>query len=395
MELKTRIQNLAGEIFEDVISLRRHIHANPELSFEEKNTAAFVQKQLQDMGIEYIPNIAGHGVVGLIHGKNSSDRVIALRADMDALPIVEANEVPYKSRNEGVMHACGHDVHTSSLLGTARILSQLTDQFSGTIKLIFQPAEEKEPGGASLMIRAGVLETPKVNSIIGQHVHPFLPVGKIGIRSGMYMASADEIYMRVIGKGGHAAHPAHFIDPVTMTAQILVTLQQVVSRSDPRIPTILSFGKVIAQGATNIIPNEVYVEGTLRTMNEAWRAKAKEKIADIVHSVAKGLGGRVELDIRHGYPFLVNDEVLTARTKDYITEYMGPENVEDLDIWMAAEDFAWYTHEVPGCFYRLGTRNETKGIVHGVHTPLFNIDEDAMKTSTGLMAWLAIRELTK
>ncbi|MEZ4825308.1 MAG: M20 family metallopeptidase [Bacteroidia bacterium] len=395
MELKTRIQNLATEIFSDVISLRRHIHAHPELSFQEKNTASFVQQQLQSLGIEFVPDIAGHGVVGLIKGKNPSDRVVALRADMDALPIIEANDIPYKSRNEGVMHACGHDVHTSSLLGTARILSQLTDQFSGTVKLIFQPAEEKEPGGASLMIKAGVLQAPKVQSIIGQHVHPFLNTGKIGIRSGMYMASADEIYMRVIGKGGHAAHPAHFIDPVTMTAQILVALQQVVSRSDPRIPTILSFGKVIAQGATNIIPDEVYVEGTLRTMNEAWRAQAKQKIADIVHSVAKGLGGRVELDIRHGYPFLVNDEVLTRRTRASITEYMGEENVEELDLWMAAEDFAWYTHEVPGCFYRLGTRNEAKGIYHGVHTPRFNIDEDAMKISTGLMAWLAIRELSE
>lgn len=394
MELKTQIQKLAAEIFGEVISLRQHIHAHPELSFEEKNTAAFVQKQLHSMGVEYQADVAGHGVVGLIRGKNPSDRVIALRADMDALPIREENDVPYKSQHPGVMHACGHDVHTASLLGSARILSQLTDQFSGTVKLIFQPAEEKVPGGASLMIKEGVLTNPQVNAILGQHVQPHLEVGKIGIRSGMYMASADEIYMRIIGKGGHAAHPAHFIDPVMMTAQILVTLQQVVSRSDPRIPTILSFGKIIAEGATNIIPNEVYVEGTLRTMDEVWREKALEKIADIVHSVAKGLGGKVELDIRRGYPFLVNDEVLTAKAKSHIVEYMGAENVEEIDLWMAAEDFAWYTHEVPGCFYRLGTRNEAKGIVHGVHTPRFNIDEDALKISTGLMAWLAIRELS-
>ncbi|MEZ4772976.1 MAG: M20 family metallopeptidase [Bacteroidia bacterium] len=394
MELKTHIQKLAAEIFDEVISLRQHIHAHPELSFEEKNTAAFVQQQLGSMGIEYKADIAGHGVVGLIHGKNPSDRVIALRADMDALPIKEENDVPYKSQHPGVMHACGHDVHTASLLGTAHILSQVTDQFSGTIKLIFQPAEEKVPGGASLMIKEGVLANPNVNAILGQHVQPHLEVGKIGIRSGMYMASADEIYMRVIGKGGHAAHPSHFIDPVMMTAQILVTLQQVVSRSDPRIPTILSFGKIIGEGATNIIPNEVYVEGTLRTMDEVWREKALEKIADIVHSVAKGLGGRVELDIRRGYPFLVNDEALTAKAKSHIVEYMGAENVEEIDLWMAAEDFAWYTHEVPGCFYRLGTRNEAKGIVHGVHTPRFNIDEHALKISTGLMAWLAIRELS-
>ncbi|MCL4136227.1 UNVERIFIED_CONTAM: hypothetical protein GTU68_015410 [Idotea baltica] len=312
---------------------------------------------------------------------------------MDALPIFEKNEVSYKSTKEGIMHACGHDVHTSSLLGTAKILSQLTANFSGTCKLIFQPAEERVPGGASLMIKDGALQHPKVDAILGQHVQPFFDCGKIGVRPGIYMASADEVYLHVRGKGGHAAHPSHFIDPVMITAQILVTLQQVVSRSDPRIPSILSFGEIKAEGATNIIPEEVYVAGTFRTMNEPWRAEALEKIKRIATSVAEGLGGSVEVEIRKGYPVLYNDEQLTSRTRSQIVEYVGEENVIDMDLWMAAEDFAYYTHEVPGCFYRLGTRNESRGIVHGVHTPLFDIDEEALRLSTGLMAWVTINEL--
>ena len=395
MNLKNRIQDLARDVFEEVVDKRRYIHAHPELSFEEEKTAAFVNEQLNTFGIETQTQVGGNGLLGFIRGKKdgASDKVIALRADMDALPIQEENEVAYKSQNEGVMHACGHDVHTSSLLGTAKILSQLTDEFSGTIKLLFQPAEERVPGGASLMIKDGALKNPNVNAIFGQHVQPYFDCGKIGVRAGMYMASADEIYLRIKGKGGHAAHPATFIDPVTMTAQILVALQQVVSRSDPRIPSILSFGELKAEGATNIIPDEVYVAGTFRTMNEPWRAKAHEKIKSIAQSIAEGLGGKAEVEIRKGYPVLFNDEALTAKARNYICDYVGEENVIDMDLWMAAEDFAWYTHEVPGCFYRLGTRNEARGIVHGLHTPKFDIDEDALRLSTGLMAWLAVKEL--
>ncbi|WNJ16501.1 M20 family metallopeptidase [Pontibacter sp. G13] len=394
MELKHRIQSLATDIWEEVVEKRRHLHANPELSFQEKQTAAFVSAELDKLQIRHESDVAGHGVVGYIEGtKPGNGPTIALRGDMDALPIIETNDVPYKSTNPGVMHACGHDVHTSSLLGSAKILQSIRDQFSGTIKLLFQPAEEKFPGGASLMIDAGVLRNPDVQAIFGQHVMPYFPTGKIGVRPGMYMASADEIYMRVKGVGGHAAQPAHFIDPVMITSQILVTLQQVVSRSDPRTPSILSFGKVIAEGATNIIPNEVYIEGTFRTMNETWRAQAHQKIHDIAHNIAAALGGSVELDIKKGYPVLHNDEALTTQARDHIADYIGEENIIDMDLWMAAEDFSYFTHEVPGCFYRLGTRNEARGIVHGLHTPQFNIDEDAMKLSTGLMAWLAVKRL--
>lgn len=392
MDLQAKIKTLSDQVYEEVIGMRRHIHMNPELSFHEHETAQYVATQLERLGIKHDTGIADTGLVGYIQGHRPG-KTIALRADMDALPIKEANEVPYKSTREGVMHACGHDAHTSSLLGTAQILQQLTDHFEGTIKLVFQPAEERSPGGASLMIKDGVLKNPAVQSIFGQHVQPYLDQGKIGIRGGKYMASADEIYMRIKGKGGHAAHPAHFIDPVTMTAQILVALQQVVSRSDPRVPSVLSFGKLVAEGATNVIPDEVYIEGTFRTMNEEWRAQALDKIRSIATHVAEGFGGKAEVEIRRGYPVLFNDEALTATTRERISSYVGEENVVDLDLWMAAEDFAFYTHEVPGCFYRLGTRNEARGIVHGLHTPRFDIDEEALRLSTGLMAWLAISEL--
>lgn len=394
MSLKSQIQSLAKEQYESVIAMRRHIHAHPELSFKEKKTALYVKEQLQSWGIKVQSDIAGHGLVGCIKGKKeTSDQVIALRADMDALPIMEENEVEYRSQNKGVMHACGHDVHTSSLIGTARILSQLTNDFSGTIKLIFQPAEERLPGGASLMIKEGVLKSPDVSAILGQHVQPFIESGKIGIRPGMFMASADEIYLSIKGKGGHAAHPSKFIDPIAISAQIITALQQVVSRSDTRIPSILSFGKIIAEGATNIIPKEVYIEGTFRTMDEPWRAKAHQKIERIVRGIAESFGAKADIEIKKGYPVLFNDENLTLRTRSRIADYIGEENVIDLDLWMGAEDFAYYTHEVPGCFYRLGTRNEAKGIVHGLHTSRFNIDEPAMELSTGLMAWLAVNEL--
>lgn len=395
MNLLHQIKNQAEDIFEEVREKRRHIHSHPELSFCEKETAGYVQEELKKTGIPCTSDVGGHGVVGIIEGTKAggSNKTLALRADMDALPIQEANEVSYRSQNPGIMHACGHDVHTSSLLGTARILAANKEHFSGKIKLIFQPAEERFPGGASIMIQEGVLQNPKVDAILGQHVQPFIDQGKIGVRPGQYMASADEIYLKIKGKGGHAAIPSKFIDPVMIAAQVLTTLQQVVSRSNPRIPSVLSFGKIIAEGATNIIPDEVIIEGTFRTMNEKWRAEAHEKIKSIVHHTALALGGKAEIDLRKGYPVLFNDEKLTLKSRDYISDYVGEENVVDLDLWMAAEDFAYYTHEVPGCFYRLGTRNEAKGIIHGLHTPLFDIDEDALKHSTGLMAWLAIKNL--
>ncbi len=377
-----------------MIKTRRHLHANPELSFYEFNTAKFVAAQLQSFGVTPQEGVASTGVVALIRGKNPDSKTVALRADMDALPINEANEVAYKSLNPGVMHACGHDVHTASLLGTAKILKQMQEEFEGTVKLIFQPGEEKLPGGASLMIQDGVLQNPAPQHILGQHVAPNIPVGKIGFREGLYMASADEIYVTVKGKGGHGAMPDINIDPVVITSHMIVALQQIVSRhANPKIPSVLSFGKVIANGATNIIPNEVYLEGTFRTMDEEWRASAHQKMKKMAEGIAEAMGGSCEFNIMKGYPFLKNNPELTRQMKHLAVEYMGKENVLDLDIWMAAEDFSYYTQHIDACFYRLGTRNEQKGIISSVHTPTFDIDEAALEVGAGLMSWLAVSEL--
>ncbi len=394
MDIKQNIKKLAASYAPDIIANRRHLHANPELSFEEDNTSAFVFSKLKEYSLDPQMGIGGNGVVALIKGSNPDRKVIALRADMDALPIVEQNDLPYKSLNEGVMHACGHDVHTSSLLGAARILHDIKDSFEGTVKLIFQPGEEKIPGGASLMIKDGVLENPAPDSILGQHVMAQLPAGKVGFKPGMYMASADEIYIKVIGKGGHGAMPDDNIDPVLIASHIIVALQQIVSRhANPKTPTVLSFGKVVANGATNIIPDEVHVEGTFRTLDEDWRYDAHKKMKDIAESLARGMGAEIEFTVLNGYPFLKNETRLTGRSKDFAIEYMGEENVVDLDIWMAAEDFAYFSQKVDSCFYRLGTRNEEKGIISNVHTPTFNVDESALEIGAGLMAWLTYKNL--
>lgn len=393
--LLSEVQKLSREYFREVVAHRRHIHANPELSFEEYKTSAYVQKQLKALKIPFKAKVAGTGVVALIKGGKSSKKTIALRADMDALPILEANKVSYKSKNAGVMHACGHDVHTSSLLGACKILNEVKGHFAGTVKAIFQPAEEKLPGGAQWMIKEGVLKNPTPSSIIGQHVHPPLAVGKVGMKAGTYMASADEITLRIKGKGGHAAIPTDFIDPILIASNVLMSLQQVVSRKcNPTIPCVLSFGKIHSKGgAFNVIPSEVEVNGTFRTMDEKWRKQAHKEIKRIASNVAKAMGGKCEVEILVGYPSLKNDPVLTARAKEYAIAFMGKKNVIDLPIRMTAEDFAYFTQKTSACFYRLGTGNKSKGITSPVHTPTFNIDENALRTGMGLMAWMAICEL--
>jgi len=392
--VKDKIKQLAKEYKSEIIANRRHLHAHPELSFQEYQTAAFVLEKLKDFGITRIEKKADTGIVALIEGNNPGCKTIALRGDMDALPIVEQNDVSYKSTNPGVMHACGHDVHTASLLGAAKILNEIKNKFEGTIKLIFQPGEELIPGGASLMIKEKVLENPRPSGILGQHVMPLIPVGKVGFRKGMYMASADELYITVIGKGGHGAMPESLVDPVLIASHMIVALQQVVSRNaSPKIPSVLSFGRFEAFGATNIIPNEVKIQGTFRTLNEDWRAKAHVQMVKIAKGIVEGMGAELDFEIRKGYPFLKNAEELTGRAQSAAIDYLGEENVLDLDIWMAAEDFSYYTQEIDGCFYRLGTRNESKGIISGVHTPTFDVDEDALEIGAGLMAWIAVNEL--
>ena len=391
--LLQQVKELSNQISSQTIQRRRHLHAHPELSFQEVETQKYVKQQLQEMGLE-CKEIADTGLIVLIEGKNPSKKVVALRADMDALPIIETNDVPYKSQNPGVMHACGHDVHTSSLLGSAQILNQIKDQFEGTIKLLFQPAEEKAPGGASIMIKEGALENPKPAGILGQHVATNIPVGKIGFREGMYMASTDELYLTVKGKGGHGAMPDLCIDPIVIASHIIVAMQQIISRNkNPRLPSVLTFGKIEGLGATNVIPNEVKIQGTFRAMDEEWRAEGLAKMKKLAEGMAESMGGSCEFEVLKGYPFLQNNPELTRRMKAAAIEFMGEENVIDLDIWMAGEDFAFYTHHVDACFYRLGIRNEEKGIVNGVHTPNFDIDETALQHGPGLMAWLALSEL--
>jgi len=394
MVLKDKVKQLASNYAADTVNIRRHIHAHPELSYEEYETAKFVAAELRKLGLDPVEGVAETGVTALIEGKNPSAKTVALRADMDALPIVEVNDVPYKSQNEGVMHACGHDVHTASLLGTARILTELKDQFEGTVKLVFQPGEEKNPGGASLMIKAGVLENPRPARMLGQHVMPFIPTGKVGFRSGMYMASADEIYLTVKGKGGHAALPERVIDPILIASHIVVALQQIISRNaNPKSPSVLSFGAINGGSATNIIPEEVKLKGTFRALNEDWRFDAHKRIRKMAEGIAEGMGGSCDVNISVGYPFLTNDPDTTEQARQAATDYLGSENIVDLDLWMGAEDFAYYSHEVPSCFYRLGTGNEAKNTTHGVHTPYFNIDEDALEIGIGLMAWTALEQL--
>ena len=394
MSLLQKIKTLSESYSQEVIALRRHLHAHPELSYMEHNTAQFVAEKLRGYGVDSIQTIATTGIVALIKGKNPEKKTVALRADMDALPIEEVNDVPYRSTQPGIMHACGHDVHTSSLLGTAKILNEIRNQFEGTVKLLFQPGEEKNPGGASLMIRDGALKNPTPASIIGQHVMPLVPVGKVGFREGMYMASSDEIYLKVIGKGGHGATPEMAIDPILIASHIIIALQQIISRhANPKQPTVLTFGRIIGEGATNIIPNEVNIAGTFRALNEEWRKSGLEKIIKMASAIAEGMGGKCEVTISAGYPYLENNPELTRRIRHAAEAYVGKENVVDIDLTLGSEDFAYYSHVVPASFYRLGTRNESKGITSYVHTPTFDIDEDALKIGPGLMAWMAVNEL--
>jgi amidohydrolase len=393
--LKDKIKALANTYYPEVLSMRRYLHMHPELSYEEVETGQYVAQKLKNYGIPFTHGVAENGVVGLIEGRNPQKKIVALRADMDALPINEANDVPYKSTKAGIMHACGHDAHTSSLLGAAKILNNIKADFEGTIKLIFQPAEEKTPGGASIMIKEGVLDNPKPLSIIGQHVHPPLEAGKVGLKGGIYMASSDELYLTIKGKGGHGAMPQECIDPILIAAHIITGLQQIVSRNaDPAMPTVLTLGKINSKGgATNVIPDEVRIEGTFRTLDETWRKEAKRRMKKMAEGIAEAMGGECVFTIEHGYPVLFNDEILTEKVKNHMIEYAGQDNVVDLPMRMTSEDFAYYSQEMPACFYRLGTGNKAKGITSGLHTDTFDIEESSLELSIGLLAWLAVKEL--
>ena len=386
--IKERIRQLAKDHAAEFIGIRHHLHAHPELSYEEYDTSAFVQQKLQSWGIPFVV-MAKTGVVGLLKGKNPGKRVVALRADMDALPITEENDIDYKSTKPGVMHACGHDVHTTCLLGAARILHSLKDEWEGTVKLIFQPGEEKNPGGASLMIADGVLENPKPEKIVALHVHPGLEVGRLSFRNGMVMASADELYITIKSKGGHAAAPQFTADTILIASQLVVSLQQIISRNNsPVNPSVLSITSFQGGHTTNVIPSEVKLMGTFRAMDEEWRFKAHELIRKQTTELVHALGAEASIHIDVGYPFVLNDEALGNAARQKAEEYMGAGNVEETELRMGAEDFAYYSHQVPACFFRLGAGNKAKGITSGVHTPTFNIDENAIEIGMGMMAWL-------
>lgn len=385
--IEGRIKELASKYAPDVINIRHHLHAHPELSYQEFKTAAFVQQQMDAYGIPW-KTMADTGVVGIIEGRDPSSRVVALRADMDALPIQEENDVPYRSTNPGVMHACGHDVHTSCLLGAARILAETKNEWSGTVKLVFQPGEERNPGGASIMIREGVLENPRPELIVGMHVNPQLETGKLSFRGGKVMASADEIYITVSGKGGHAAAPHNTTDVILVASHIVVALQQIVSRNNnPFSPSVLSICAFNGGHTTNVIPREVKLMGTFRAMDEQWRYKAHQLIRQQVEAVGRGMGAEVDLKIDVGYPNVYNDEKLHVIAMDAARKFMGDAFVEETELRMGAEDFGYYSQLVPGCFFRLGTGNAEKGITSGVHTPTFNIDERAIEKGMAIMAY--------
>ncbi len=386
--LKDQIKDLAKQYAPEFIGVRHHLHANPELSYQEFKTAAFIQEKLTTLGIPF-QSMATTGVIGLMEGKNPGKKIIALRADMDALPILEENKVDYISTNKGIMHACGHDVHTTVLLGAAKILQQLKNEWEGTIKLIFQPGEERNPGGASILIKEGVLENPRPQAIFGLHVHPGLPAGKLSFKEGKVMASADEIYITIKGKGGHAASPQVAADTILIASHLIVALQQVISRNrNPFDASVLSITSFQGGHTTNVIPSEVKLMGTFRAMDEGWRFKAHAIMRKLATELVHSMGAEIDLHIDVGYPSVYNNERLHVTAKDLAKQFMGIENVGETELRMGAEDFGYYTQLIPGCFYRLGVMNEAMGITAGVHTPTFNIDESAIETGMGIMAWL-------
>ena len=391
---KEKLKEIVAGSFGELIKIRHHLHAHPEISFQEKETAAYLSELLTNWGIEHQTNIGGHGIVGLIQGRNPNKKIIALRADMDALAIAEENQIPYKSMNTGVMHACGHDVHMTCLLGTVKILNDLKLNFEGTVKFIFQPAEEELPGGAIKMIEEGVLENPDVEAIFAQHVFPELEAGQVGFKSGKYMASSDEVKLFIRGKGGHAAIPTNRDNTILAAAQIILDLEKVLNKNKPKdVPSILAIGRFIADGTYNVIPSEVQLLGTFRTFSESWRVEAQQLIKETAEKVASSYGVNAEVVIRKGYPFLINNDELTQKARKAAIEFLGEKNVKDLEIRMTVEDFARYGQIIPACFYRLGTGNKSKGITSNLHSPTFDVDEKSIETGTGLMVWIALKNL--
>ena len=390
-EIKEVITTKVSAIYEKIKGYREHLHQNPELSYQEYATMEFVAEKLQEIGIPYEKGIAGTGLIGIIRSSKHSENqaCIGLRADLDALPIQEQNTASYKSKVDGVMHACGHDVHTSILLGAAEILFELREDLEHPVKLIFQPGEEKNPGGASLLIEAGVLENPKVKEMYALHVFPELEVGKLAIRPGLNMASCDELHLEIIGVGGHGAMPEKCINPILIGSEFIIEAQNIIHKSCPKeVPCVISFGHFDALGATNVIPERAEIKGTFRTMNEEWRGKAAILLMDLANNLENKYKGNVNLEISKGYPFLKNDEELTEKLKTKFESFFGPEKIEGLALRMTSEDFSFYSQTIPVCFFRLGVGNKDNGIIHSVHHPKFDVDPACLKT--GMLAMLQV-----
>ena len=391
----TTLRNDIDEILPGVIADRRHLHANPELAFEEVKTAAFVAERLEQLGVEDIKTGVGRtGVTGLIRGTKGDGKVVMLRADMDALPIHEENDVDYKSTVDGKMHACGHDAHTAMLLGVARILMDRRDEFKGTVKLLFQPAEEVPPGGAIEMIRDGALEDPHVDACLGLHVASDMPAGQIGVRSGPGSAGSDRFRAVIQGKGGHAARPQAAIDPVVIGAQVVTALQSLVSReTDPMEAAVVSTTAFQAGDAFNVIPDTAELRGTVRTLSPEVRDHLAKRVPEVIEGVAKSMGAETHVEFILGYPSLQNDEEIAAITREAAIEAVGEENVIEGELGMGGEDFSYFSLERPSCFFRCGTRNEERGIVWGHHHPKFDTEEEGFVNGMATMANAAMKFL--
>jgi len=392
-DIKNQIKKITKSILEDIIQIRRWIHQHPELSFKEKKTSEYICKTLGQHNIDFNSNIGGHGVVALINGDSLSNQVIGIRADMDALPIQEKNDIEYKSIHDGVMHACGHDVHTSILLGTAIVLNQMKDKLNGTVKFIFQPAEEQLPGGASIMIKDGVLHNPQVDKMLALHVFPEFEVGNVGFRSGQYMAACDELYLTVKGQGGHAAFPDKVINPITIASHMIIDIKKTIKDLSKDNKYVLEFGDFHAYGASNVIPSEALIKGTLRTLDEKFRNIIHKVLVRDLNNIAKSYAGSCVVDIKIGYPALYNDPSLTQKCQSLSEQFLSPNSVKELDIRMSSEDFSYFSQECPSCFFRLGVANAKKNITHLVHTPYFNIDDKSLEIGVGLMSYLTIFNL--
>lgn len=385
-----KIKEKVEEIYDDIVSIRRHMHKYPEISFNEFKTSLYIKSILNSWNIPFSEDIADTGIVVLLEGKNPNLKIVGLRADFDALPITEQNDVAYCSQNKGVMHACGHDVHTASLLGVIKILDALQSEWEGSVKFIFQPAEEQFPGGANQMISEGVLENPTIEKMFGQHVFPEMEVGKVGFCPGKYMASADEIEIYITGKGGHAALPKTYNNPIISASKLILDLEEHFSHHKD-VPAVFAIGFINANGHCNVIPDKVNLKGTFRTINESFRDLAHEEMQKIAVKISTEYDVNINFIIHKGYPSLNNDRSLTSQAINYAEQYLGKDNVIDLSVRMTAEDFAYYCNKVPSCFYRLGTSNIDMGITHGLHTSRFDVDEKALKIGMGLMSYLAIK----